>query len=579
MTDDRKLPINQYGKTLQEVNGLYSLYGGEDLHIRGEGPEISCALFGISIKRWREQINDGYRLPQIPSPHVYNIRDSSSYTEAIHQAAHAKFSDTPALLRAMLDRPKAAEVFITLEDARVAKLMGKHLDMDLSSSMAQKAAQHYWSDDDIPDLLVQSIGQSVVDIAYNLDRKMPTNPLNSLKRFKRKFKKKIQQVVESGSELDASILALKIADYEKWDQKPPPQPKFKEQPIPPKGIAAGPKPPPSKVPSMDKPTYKESAQLQRSIQIVKSTVAAGEATKEAAKLKREMVITHYMVFKNDKGAKKYGTEKKHQTHYIHALNTVPFTGRYGASLFAETFGAKDKEITQLDVTGVVTEDAWRLNIVDMEVFNPEIKDTPPINIMVDLSGSMGEVCRRHEVRQYTSSNGQLSWDVVQILQDNFPEAKTFGFTSADKHYIMEYNNGQQPQCICTEFGDGESVTPRAPEVPEKNRGMYGANNADCTALMFLAGQAQFMPGSISIMISDGQPAGGDTDCQLTVHTHDLAYTMARDGGMKFGHVFVDVEEGKHSSGLYLAESEVTLNKITDIYKVKELVDWIKRGGD
>jgi len=226
---------------------------------------------------------------------------------------------------------------------------------------------------------------------------------------------------------------------------------------------------------------------------------------------------------------------------------------------AESVGASRSRYT-----GRPSRKAWRLTYGDAKVFRKPPKHKGKLVCLVDMSGSMGCHCERHNREDRDThgepvrSNGWMAWQTVAVLSSRFPDLEVFGFTSSiSENFIVPVPSRQQPDCLNRQARRGET----------------GGGNADCASLLWLDSYlGLFASGSSAIVISDGMPAGPfPLRCGCASHTRDVAKMMA-DKGVSYASVLIRTYDG----GLYPNELTTTIDEVDDIRNLQEVLDWISQ---
>ena len=227
---------------------------------------------------------------------------------------------------------------------------------------------------------------------------------------------------------------------------------------------------------------------------------------------------------------------------------------------AESVGASRSRYT-----GTPSRKAWRLTYGDAKVFRKPPKHKGKLVCLVDMSGSMGCHCERHNREDRDThgrpvrSNGWLAWQTVAVLSSRFPDMEVFGFTSSgSKNFIVPVPSRQQPDCLNTQ---------------ERRTGETGGGNADCASLLWLDEYlGLFSNNSAAIVISDGMPGSPfPLRCGAVSHTKEVA-KMMNDKGVSYASVLVRTSD----SGLYPSELTTTIEETEDIRNLQEVLDWINQ---
>ena len=210
-------------------------------------------------------------------------------------------------------------------------------------------------------------------------------------------------------------------------------------------------------------------------------------------------------------------------------------------------------------TGMPSRKVWRLTYGDTKVFRKPPKHKGKLVCLVDMSGSMGCQCERHNRADEKKSNGWLAWQTVAVLSSRFPDMEVFGFTSSHrKNFIVPVPSRQQPDCSFKQSGRGSDV---------------GGGNADCASLLWLDEYlGLFSNNSSAIIISDGMPGSPfPLRCGAVSHTREVA-KMMNDKGISYASVLIRT----HDSGLYPSELTTTIERTEDIRNLQEVLDWINQ---
>lgn len=200
--------------------------------------------------------------------------------------------------------------------------------------------------------------------------------------------------------------------------------------------------------------------------------------------------------------------------------------------------------------------AWKLSHKgDLNIFRrpPTVKGH--VSVMVDISGSMGcwcDSCGSTEYGAVASLPSYLSWQVAGLLGQLHPTAEIFTYCGTDRGRgmgckVIPLPAGQRPSG-CARIDNLSGGTPT------------------CSAMMYFREHLLSRPSSTTaIIITDGEP---DYCVETGVHHVDHIGKDIMSKGIKFGTVFI-------GSGQYLdLPSEVSVNiaSITDIAKIQPMLE-------
>ena len=200
--------------------------------------------------------------------------------------------------------------------------------------------------------------------------------------------------------------------------------------------------------------------------------------------------------------------------------------------------------------------AWKLTHKgDLNIFRrpPTVKGH--VSVMVDISGSMGcwcDACSATEYGSVASLPSYLSWQVTALLGQLHPTAEIFTYCGTDR------GRGLDCKVIPLPAGQRPSGCARADRL--------SGGTPTCAAMMYFREHLLSRPSSTTaIIITDGAP---DYCVEAGVHHVDHIGRDIMSKGIKFGTVFI-------GHGQYLdlpAEVSVNISSLNDIANIQPMLE-------
>ena len=519
--------------------------------------------------------------------------DSLETEDTMRLAARMLFTMTAGLIESVTKR---------MTDERV-KAIAKAIEAARTEWLGDVWFRSNLADATRADLLAKELGYRAVlqESEYNKDMTAAinkilydipgefTNPL--IEDAMDRFGGRIKSASRSMNQADSLNIAVEIADYLRWLEKPPPPGGDQESDDEDSGQSGnssstgsstesklGPSPiggggdseevgdDPPKAPSFAE--YKESQgpDLKRQQTNLKRNITRnkkkGDAAQEQAKKNQEA----------RQKANVRGYSHMPSLTDDHAMSSV-FRGEHNVEIIdwpgetiqlddhtklaLSTFAGNRISPNKLYKRGVVSPmHAWKLTHKgDLNIFRrpPTVKGH--VSVMVDISGSMGcwcDMCSSTEYGAAASLPSYLSWQVAALLGQLHPTAEIFTYcgTNAGRSMgckVIPLPAGQRPSG-CAQIDNLSGGTPT------------------CSALMYFREHLLARPSSTTaIIITDGAP---DYCVEAGVHHVDHIGRDIMSKGIKFGTVFI-------GNGQYLdlpAEVSVNISSLEDIANIQPMLE-------